>query len=61
MLRHVGVDQKKEYTSVEELGNEDSICDLRESFTICVVSDRLNQVYYHIFENKINGNDDERN
>jgi hypothetical protein len=39
MFGHVGVDQKKQNTSVEKLGNENTVRDLGESFTVGIVSD----------------------
>lgn len=61
MLSHVGVNNQKQETSIEELGIEDSIGDGSKLLRICVLSDPCNQFDNCGFQNKIDSNDDEGN
>jgi hypothetical protein len=59
VLSHVGVDDQKQDTCIEELSVENSICDRSELCTDSIFTNPGNESNNAHLQNKINSNNDE--
>ena len=59
MLGDVGIDEQEQETSIEELGDEDTIGDGSEALTVSILLDTLNQLNDDGLESNIDSDDDE--
>jgi hypothetical protein len=61
VLGQVSVDEQQQDTSVEELSNEDSVCDGSKLLRACILTDPGNSLDDNCLQHDVNGDNNESN